>query len=184
LGVEETLLGRKVLCMKCQAVFVAALPTSKQNEAEEESEGGSYEIKEESQRTRSSRREAITDQPQRYPRSDPYEDDDDYDDDEFEEGPRRRRRRRRNRGEPHRAGLVLGLGIAAIACNCLCGFLGVGLGIGAVAMAGKDIADMDARQMDDSGRGMTRAGQICGIVGIVLGIVALIWTGILIATDK
>ena len=61
----------------------------------------------------------------------------------------------------HRGGLILTLGILSVAC---CGFFGPAAWI----MAHGDMKEMDAQVMDPSGRGMTQAGMIIGIIGTVL----------------
>ncbi len=66
---------------------------------------------------------------------------------------------------PHRGGTVLALGILAIPFACFLVF-----GILAWTMGKKDLAAMDAGQMDPMGRGITQAGKICGIVGVCVGI--------------
>ncbi len=40
-------------------------------------------------------------------------------------------------------------------------------------MANGNLWEMNAGLMDPSGRGITRAGKICGIVGVVINIVVL-----------
>ena len=71
---------------------------------------------------------------------------------------------------PHRGGVILALGIVSIVMGCfvdlICGFI-------ALNMAKKDLPLMASGQMDPTGRGMTDAGRICGIVGIVLGFIRL-----------
>jgi len=62
---------------------------------------------------------------------------------------------------PHRGTLILVFGILSIVC-CLI------FGIVAWVMASKDLKEMAAGRMDPSGQGMTKAGMICGIIGIVL----------------
>jgi len=62
---------------------------------------------------------------------------------------------------PHRGVLILVFGILSIVC-CLI------FGIVAWVMANKDLSEMAAGRMDPAGEGMTKAGKICGIVGIVL----------------
>ena len=62
---------------------------------------------------------------------------------------------------PHRGVLILVFGILSIVC-CLI------FGIVAWVMASKDLKEMAAGRMDPSGQGMTKAGMICGIIGIVL----------------
>ena len=64
---------------------------------------------------------------------------------------------------PHRGGLVLALGILGIVCCFICGII-------AWVMGNNDIREMDAGRMDPSGRGLTQAGKICGIVSVVLTI--------------
>jgi hypothetical protein len=63
--------------------------------------------------------------------------------------------------QPHRGVLILVLGILSIIC-CLV------TGIVAWIMANKDLQAMAAGQMDRTGEGLTKAGKICGIIGIVL----------------
>ena len=75
--------------------------------------------------------------------------------------------------KPHRATTVLVLGILGLV---ICG----PLGIVAWVMGNGDLKEMDAGQMDPSGRSTTNAGRICGmiatillIVGVIIGIVAV-----------
>ena len=76
---------------------------------------------------------------------------------------------------PHRGGLILALGIVSLVA---CQFLGI-----APWLMGKaDLQEMEAGRMDSSGRGLTDAGRILGIVslamcvlGIVLGVVWLVF---------
>ncbi|MHC4159933.1 MAG: DUF4190 domain-containing protein [Planctomycetota bacterium] len=68
---------------------------------------------------------------------------------------------------PHRGTLILVFGILSIVC-CLI------FGIVAWVMANKDLSEMAAGRMDPSGEGMTKAGKICGIIGIALQIVGLV----------
>ncbi len=46
-------------------------------------------------------------------------------------------------------------------------------GIVALVLGTKDLAAMRAGTMDPTGQRLTQAGQICGIIGIVLGIIGL-----------
>lgn len=69
--------------------------------------------------------------------------------------------------EPHRGTMILIFGILGIVC-CLI------FGIVAWVMGQNDLKKMDAGQMDPSGRGMTNAGRILGIVGVVLQIVGFV----------
>jgi hypothetical protein len=68
---------------------------------------------------------------------------------------------------PHRGGLVLALGILGIVCCFICGII-------AWVMGNNDMREMDAGRMDPSGRGLTQAGKICGIVSIILQIMGII----------
>jgi hypothetical protein len=63
--------------------------------------------------------------------------------------------------KPHRGTLILVLGILGLV---LCGFLG----IAAWVMGNGDLKQMDAGTMDPSGRSITNAGRICGIIGTIL----------------
>lgn len=62
----------------------------------------------------------------------------------------------------HRGGLILGLGIASFFTCCL--FLGIASWI----MGGEDIREIDAGRMDPTGRDLTQAGRVLGIVSVVL----------------
>jgi hypothetical protein len=44
-------------------------------------------------------------------------------------------------------------------------------GIAAWIMGNKDLQKIDAGLMDPTGRGLTNAGKICGIVGTIIGII-------------
>jgi hypothetical protein len=61
---------------------------------------------------------------------------------------------------PDRSSLVLVLGILSmIVC--------APIGIAAFIMGRSDLREIDAGQRDPKGRGMTQAGMICGIIGMV-----------------
>lgn len=64
--------------------------------------------------------------------------------------------------KPHRGTLILVLGILSL---ILCGIF---TGIPAWIMGGGDLKLMDAGAMDPSGRSLTNAGRICGIISCVL----------------
>ncbi len=74
--------------------------------------------------------------------------------------------------QPHRATLILVLGILSIVICFICGIV-------AWVMGNADLKAMDAGTMDPSGRGMTQAGKIIGIVGTILGAIgvlgAIVW---------
>lgn len=69
---------------------------------------------------------------------------------------------------PHRGVLILVLGILSIFCCLICGII-------AWIMGNNDLRQMTAGTMDPSGRGLTNAGKICGIVGIAVQIVGIIF---------
>jgi hypothetical protein len=77
---------------------------------------------------------------------------------------------------PHRGGLILALGILAFV---LCGIF---TAIPAWIMGNSDLKAMDAGQMDPSGRGLTQAGKIFGMIAILLNVVGLVVVIILVAT--
>jgi hypothetical protein len=126
---------------------------------------------------------------------DDEDEDDDYDDRPWEgrRGPRVRRD-----CDPHRGAIVLVLGILSTVFSaispCLYGvpalFIALPMGIVAWVLGSRDLKKMAAGTMDPDGRGMTQAGMICGIVGVVLsiliviGIVAVISFVILMANMK
>ncbi|MHC4562216.1 MAG: GYF domain-containing protein [Planctomycetota bacterium] len=70
---------------------------------------------------------------------------------------------------PHRGTAVLVLGILGVVFPCT-----LVMGIIAWVMGSKDLPEMEAGRMDPSGRGITLAGKICGMVGVFLGIATLI----------
>jgi hypothetical protein len=67
----------------------------------------------------------------------------------------------------HRGTLVLVLGILGLV---ICG----PLGIVAWVMGANDIKEMNAGTMDPSGRGVTQAGKICGIIGTILLVLGVV----------
>jgi hypothetical protein len=69
--------------------------------------------------------------------------------------------------KPHRGTLILVLGILSLV---ICGFLGIPAWI----MGNSDLAQMQAGQMDPSGRSLTNAGRICGMIATILLIVGVI----------
>jgi hypothetical protein len=76
--------------------------------------------------------------------------------------------------KPHRGVLVLVLGILGIVCCFICGII-------AWVFGSKDLKEMAAGTMDPSGKGMTQAGRICGIISVALQIIGfIIWLLIMI----
>ncbi len=68
--------------------------------------------------------------------------------------------------EPHRGTVVLVLGILGLVMCVI-------LGIIAWVMGNGDLRKMDAGQMDPSGRGLTNAGRICGMISVILALVGI-----------
>ena len=87
--------------------------------------------------------------------------------------PRRRRAAGRSlRQEPHRGGAILALGIIGLVVCQICSII-------AWVMANTDLPKMRDGRMDPEGEGLTSAGKILGIIGVVMiiasiGIVILI----------
>ncbi len=69
---------------------------------------------------------------------------------------------------PHRGVLILVLGILGWAFGC---FL---VGAFAWVMGNKDLREMDQGRMDPSGRGLTQAGRILGMIQTLLTLVAFL----------
>ena len=70
--------------------------------------------------------------------------------------------------KPHRGTLILVLGILSIV---MCGIF---TAIPAWIMGNTDLAEMNAGTMDSSGRGLTNAGRIMGMIICIIGILAII----------
>ncbi len=76
---------------------------------------------------------------------------------------------------PHRGVLILVLGILGIVLTC------VPLGIVAWVMGSGDLAAMDRGEIDPSGRSLTQAGKVCGIISVVLtGLFVLGFLGVMV----
>jgi 4-amino-4-deoxy-L-arabinose transferase-like glycosyltransferase len=96
--------------------------------------------------------------------------------DDDEDRPRRPRRdddeydapRGGGGGKPHRGVMILVFGILSLVCCPLI------FGLLAIFMGQADLKEMDAGRMDPSGRGMTKAGVIIGIVGLVLWVIWMV----------
>jgi predicted Zn finger-like uncharacterized protein len=153
LQVQDTHLGKQVRCPSCKTIFKA--------EAADERIAPVSEYEEE-----------VAPPPRRRPAAPPPE--------EYEDEDRPRRRRRRDDDDdldfpsdlkPHRGGTVLTLGILSIVPGLCCALLGLVLGIIAISMGNTDLQAMARGRMDRSGQGSTKAGWICGIIGVVLAVV-------------
>ncbi|MHC4426396.1 MAG: hypothetical protein ACYSYV_09890 [Planctomycetota bacterium] len=71
--------------------------------------------------------------------------------------------------KPHRGGVVLALGILGLVVCFICGII-------AWVMGNNDLRAMSVGIMDPSGRGLTQAGKICGMVSVILPLIVLcIW---------
>jgi hypothetical protein len=68
---------------------------------------------------------------------------------------------------PHRGGAILALGIVGMVCCFICGII-------AWVMANSDLKEMAAGRMDRSGEGVTKAGKVCGIISVVIPVVAVL----------
>jgi hypothetical protein len=76
--------------------------------------------------------------------------------------------------QPHRGTLVLVLGILSL---IVCG----PLGIAAWLLGNSDLKAIEAGQMDPSGKDLTQAGRICGIIGTcILAVSVLFGMGVLL----
>jgi len=91
-----------------------------------------------------------------------HEHDEDYPDIVRRRGPRRD-------AVPDRGATVLSLGIISLACLMITCFpIGLILGLIAWLMGRADLGKINRGAMDETGRGMTQAGWICGILGTLL----------------
>jgi len=70
--------------------------------------------------------------------------------------------------KPHRGITILVFGILGLVVCQL-------FGIAAWVMGNQDLREMDARWMDPSGRDMTNAGRICGMIATFLMIIPAIF---------
>jgi hypothetical protein len=68
---------------------------------------------------------------------------------------------------PHRGTLILVLGILGLVCCFICGIV-------AWVFANTDLREMATGRMDPSGRGLTQAGKICGIISVAWQIVVMV----------
>ncbi|MBC8030358.1 MAG: DUF4190 domain-containing protein [Pyrinomonadaceae bacterium] len=69
--------------------------------------------------------------------------------------------------QPHRGVLILVFGILSFVA---CPFFGVA----AWVMGNTDLKEIAAGRMDPSGRDLTQAGRVCGIVGTAIMVIPLI----------
>jgi phage FluMu protein Com len=185
LKVADEAAGKKVRCPACKSVMAVPMPQEELVEPEEElvePEPESFAVTEKP--APPAKKAAWDDDP---PAKSTSKDDENYgldadDEDEREERRRDRKRkekrRRRDEAEgrrrsyqPHRGVVILVLGSVALCGACLCAIIGWGLGSVVLGMANTDLAKMDNRVMDDSGRGMTTAGKVCALIAFGLGLI-------------
>ncbi len=69
--------------------------------------------------------------------------------------------------QPHRGGLILALGILGLLVCFICGIF-------AWMMGNQDEKMMNAGVMDPTGRGMTQAGKILGLISVILACLGLV----------
>ena len=81
-----------------------------------------------------------------------------------------------NYSRPHRGALLLILGIVSLVIPC-CNLLGIVPWV----MANSDLAAMDRGEMDPSGRGLTQAGRVLGIIAIGLMVLAVVAQVVMVA---
>jgi predicted Zn finger-like uncharacterized protein len=148
LQIQEAHLGKRVRCPSCQTVF-EAVPVARPAPDVPVAEG----------RVRSVSEWEVSEGPGRRRREPPQDD--------FS------RLRDDNELLPHRGGMILVWGILSIVLSCapLIGAIFGGL---ALNWAGTDLGRMRRKTMDPSGRGQTRAGQVCGTIGLILSALFLI----------
>lgn len=192
LKVADTVAGKKIRCPACKAVVAVPdaddfvepdedvgitetppakkrLPARKLRDDDEE---------ERRPKARKSRDDDAEDDEDRRPKSRRRRDDDE---DEEEHGPRKKKVRRS--GTPHRGTniLLFGIGSMLIACVPIAAWY---LGWQAIQMANEDLDQMASGRMDDSGKGSTQIGKVCGIVGSVFGLLWLILAVTLKVMDR
>jgi len=89
--------------------------------------------------------------------------------------------------QPHRGLMILVFGIlglvfSVLPCCCLLNLLvALPLGIVAWVMGNHDLGEIEAGRMDPSGRGLTLAGKICGIVSVAFAALSLVAWIVLLA---
>jgi hypothetical protein len=174
LRLPDDLLGQEVRCPGCKKIFPTEAHSATRSTRDEDDDEDRAEL--------------------------------DDDSDETDRPSRRGRSIRRNQ-LPHRGGLLLTLGISSIVagvisvpaefglglCTLCCPLgvfamaaagvimlIGLGCGIPAVFMAQSDLRMMGEGTRDPDGRGATRAGWICAIIGIVLNVLSIVVSVVLI----
>jgi hypothetical protein len=172
LQVPQQYLGQKVQCPDCRHMFTAG--TAASAEAPPASTPSAPPAPKSDDRRRRDDYDDEDDRPARRGRYDDDDDDREYDD----------VRRRRHRGDfvPHRGGLILAMGLIGLVGFLACVFPVV-LGPIAWIMGNSDLREMRAGRMDPAGEGMTRGGQICGMIATLFMIVGGLIVCLMIAAD-
>lgn len=82
----------------------------------------------------------------------------------------------------HNGGAILTLGVVSIAsgslgtfCCALITIVGLGCGIAAIIWSSSELRAIDAGFKDPSGRSSVKAGRICGIIGVILASLGLLF---------
>ena len=68
--------------------------------------------------------------------------------------------------KPHRGVAILVLGILGLVVCLICGII-------AWVMGKNDLREMEQGTMDPSGMGLTKAGKICGMIAVILNVLAI-----------
>jgi hypothetical protein len=152
LQVPEQYLGQMVQCPECQHMFTAATAVSAPP-ASASGPSAPAAPKQDDRRRRDDYDDDDNGRPSRRGRYDDDEDDRGYDD--------VRRGRHRGAFASHRGGLILVLGLLGLFA---CGLLGPIAWI----MGNTDLREIRAGRMDPAGEGLTRGGQICGMIATIL----------------
>jgi len=82
--------------------------------------------------------------------------------------------------KPHRGTLVFVLGLISLLLSllgcilCITSPISFGLGLTAWLLANPDVNEMHSGAMDPTGLGMTNAGRVLGIIGVVLSVLTMI----------
>jgi hypothetical protein len=170
LRVPPNLLGQKVKCPSCTAVFVAEQPSGEEPVLEFAQEETPSQPSRPREIPASEQDDAEAPPPRRRrPSTRPEEDyDEEFSAEEEYDEPRRTGRRRRRRDmRPHRGTLILILGILSFVC------LGFVFGPMAWIMGNNDLKEMRAGRMDPEGEGLTNGGRICGMISTILTIASV-----------
>jgi hypothetical protein len=76
--------------------------------------------------------------------------------------------------KPHRGNLLRTLGIVGLISSLILWPVGLILSLIVVILAIIDLQEIRHGSMDPSGNGMTQTALICGVIGVVLGIIGMV----------